>query len=254
MNDMNELIETAQSLEAIAKALAQLASDVGKQAAEATQLARRSTDEAQQTMDYALQLVEQAALIDRHALQQEALIGATQGAAREGVDAFDRLTGSAANIGSISTMIGGIARQSRLLSLNARIEAARAGEAGRGFAVVAGEVRSLSEQTSDAIRRIDDRADTMKREMEQVVNLIASNAERADQARVLVDEVTSATARQCAAADGALDHIELAVRHAEEATAIVGKLATSSSAAGMIAQQIVQSSAGLADQARAIAT
>ncbi|KRB82762.1 hypothetical protein ASE00_12095 [Sphingomonas sp. Root710] len=250
---LDELIDTAQSLEAIAQALATLAADVGKQAAEATRLARRSAEEALQTRELAARMVEQASLIDAHLHVQQSVISATRGAAQEGAEALGRLTGSAASIGNISMMIGGIARQSRLLALNARIEAARAGEAGRGFAVVAGEVRDLSEQTAGATRDIDGRTETLRREMEEIIGLFQGNSGRADDAWTLVQEVVDASASQCAAADGACSHSTEAVRHAEEATAIVGKLATAASAAGMIAQQIVASSSVLASQARSLA-
>ncbi len=64
------------------------------------------------------------------------------------------LTEKAAKMDEIVHSIQAIARQTKMLGLNAAIEAARAGEAGRGFAVVAGEVKGLAEDTDHSARTI----------------------------------------------------------------------------------------------------
>ncbi|MDK2830080.1 MAG: methyl-accepting chemotaxis protein [Clostridium butyricum] len=60
------------------------------------------------------------------------------------------------NIRVMADIIADISEQTNLLALNAAIEAARAGEMGKGFAVVAEEVRTLAEQSSDAVKNIQE--------------------------------------------------------------------------------------------------
>lgn len=68
-----------------------------------------------------------------------------------------QLAESSSGIQQITETIAGIAKQTKLLALNASIEASRAGDQGRGFAVVAAEIGSLAQQTtaqSDVIHQI----------------------------------------------------------------------------------------------------
>lgn len=80
-----------------------------------------------------------------------------------------RLQENAQEITNIVSLVAAISKQTNLLALNASIEAARAGEAGKGFAVVADEVRKLSEETDEAVLKINHSLNSFVGELEQLV-------------------------------------------------------------------------------------
>lgn len=92
---------------------------------------------------------------------------------------IDEVGKASVEITNITEIIGNIADQTALLSLNASIEAARAGEAGRGFAVVATEIGQLAYTSADAVRNIEGLIsqinslveDTVKQTKESVENI-----------------------------------------------------------------------------------
>ena len=80
--------------------------------------------------------------------------------------AIDKEGKASGEITNITGVIGEIADQTNLLSLNASIEAARAGEAGKGFAVVATEIGAL---LTDTIKQTASSQETTEKAAERMV-------------------------------------------------------------------------------------
>jgi methyl-accepting chemotaxis protein len=106
---------------------------------------------------------------------------------RASADELGSLASVSEEIRSFVLLVRKMARQSKLLALNAAMEAARAGEHGSGFAVVANEVRRLARTSSDAADRTDQLVTDV---LERIERVRAGGARAVD----LVGQVRESTA------------------------------------------------------------
>ncbi|MCX7828183.1 MAG: methyl-accepting chemotaxis protein [Thermanaerothrix sp.] len=128
-----------------------------------------SAREAKTPMEQMRQALEIGLRVQEEAQRDRTMLAHTVEAVRAMVrsaesvaDSIGRITQVLGNIADITTHITAIAKQTKLLSLNASIGAERAGEHGRGFAVVAEEVRKLAARTSEAASKISDLASSSR--------------------------------------------------------------------------------------------
>ncbi len=142
-------------------------------AAGAIESSHQTRDDARQQLADCRELIEEIKQIQNYASVRERKLRALGQNTKE--------------IESIVQTIGSLSSRTDLLALNASIESVRAGEHGRGFAVVAEEVRTLAEQSAQAVLDINRRIEMVQLEMHQSIS-VASNEH--DQMQQFIKRIT----------------------------------------------------------------
>ncbi len=93
------------------------------------------------------------------------------------VDSINEVGTASEEITNIVSMIGEIAEETNLLSLNASIEAARAGDAGKGFAVVATQIGKLAQTSAESATNISNLIDDVHRLIGEAVGQANASAD-----------------------------------------------------------------------------
>jgi methyl-accepting chemotaxis protein len=92
-------------------------------------------------------------------------------------------------VGGVSDELGAIARQTRLLGVNAAIEAARGGEATQGFTVVAEEIRRLASQAGDYAASVREKLHQLDSNARTLMDGVEANIVRGRDAGGHIDEL-----------------------------------------------------------------
>ncbi|MBY0431240.1 MAG: methyl-accepting chemotaxis protein, partial [Rhodospirillales bacterium] len=231
VTSFNQLVVTLRNaLASIASDTRQVAAASGEASTAIGQIAdgsRHQFDSFQRISQAMRQTVVAVGEVARHAQEASgsARIAATitdggQEKMQAVVSVVRSISENSRKINQITGIIGRIAAQTNMLSLNAAIEAARAGEHGKGFAVVAEEVRKLADSTSGSVEEIASLVQAAEKAVEDCATLVVEvNAAMADIAGAVVqsDSMMQRIAAAISQQSGAMEEIN---NHLSELTSI----------------------------------
>lgn len=209
------LDDVARRIDALSVEIADLSgivADLGQLASEQTDLATKAVEaagvmaDASNTLAVSMRKLQDAGTATAGSLEHSAtvMVDASHQSLRtmrdlsEGAlntrDVLSNATDTLSKVRDASLSIEQIARETRLLALNATVEAARAGDGGKGFGVIARAVKDLAEQIHVFSRRNSDHLIELTTELEGLRTSADNNAATASEAITSSHRVQEATA------------------------------------------------------------
>jgi methyl-accepting chemotaxis protein len=246
---VKDMASSTASLRRLAETLTQLQSDSVISAEQVFQAANDSSGNMQTIAAATEQMVASIQEIDRNFGSSVVASERAASASQEAFQCMHALEESSQQIGSVIRCIGDVAKQTRMLALNANIEAARAGELGRGFGVVATEVKSLANQTESATEDIKERISGIQRATSQALSGTEKVGASVENIKELASEVSEQLSYQRADAreiNTSLHHALELSRRLHEDSQLVSQACHESQSAS---RSILEESARVAEQA-----
>lgn len=156
---------------------------------------------------------------------------------------------STRSIGTVTSLIDGIANQINLLALNAAIEAVHAGEAGKGFSVVAHEIKTLAQQTTAATEEITQKLAQVQGMAEKVALELQNLGQSVESVRMASTTIATAVEQQTDATADIARNMSETSTNVDRINANIGGIQHSTESTSAATEQILAASSGLAQQA-----
>lgn len=167
--------------------------------------------------------------------------------------AVNKVGTASAEIVAIVQLIGNIAEETNLLSLNASIEAARAGEAGKGFAVVASEIGNLANNSADSVSHISKLIGEVNALVKDAVKQAGDSAEDINESSGLIHEAINTFEQIYANIEETSSLVEHMVEKINQVDEVATNVAAISEEQAASSDEILATSEAMLEQAKGIA-